>query len=163
MYPTTHELFHKWSEHHPESKLELVKGKLIVGNSLVGSRLMLRQILQGWRADAAIAFAPIDLWIDALTASFELPPLTQEGDGMTRLNALEAAVQEYAYQSEDLIAGQGISNTPYHPHHGVWQSLSAGLYGVAEVVGGRSLSRDFVMRLGITALRQMCCSTNPAD
>jgi hypothetical protein len=46
-------LFDNWINHNPEGKLKLIEGQLIVGNSLVGSWLLLRQILQGWRADAA--------------------------------------------------------------------------------------------------------------
>jgi hypothetical protein len=57
LYPTTSELFESFSNHRPEGKLELVESQLIVGNTIAGSRLLLRQILQGWKADAAIAFA----------------------------------------------------------------------------------------------------------
>ncbi|WP_206755081.1 hypothetical protein [Leptolyngbya sp. FACHB-711] len=42
--------------HRPEGKLELIEDHLIVG-----SQLLLRQILQGWRAIAAITFAPIEI------------------------------------------------------------------------------------------------------
>ena len=66
MYPTTKELFESFSHCRPAGKLELIEGRLIVGNTIVGSRLLLCQILQGWTADAAIAFAPIETWIEAL-------------------------------------------------------------------------------------------------
>lgn len=148
MYPTMQELFHDWSEHRPEGKLELIEGKLIVGNSLVGSRLMLRQILQGWKADAAVAFASPEMWVEALKAGFGLSASAQSEDVQAYLEALESAGVDYLYQPEDLIAGQGVANTLFHPHHGVLQSLSTGLFAIAEDVGGRSLSRDFVMRLG---------------
>jgi len=55
LYPPTSEVFDTWINNKPESKLELIDGQLVVGNSLIGSRLLLRQILQGWRADAAVA------------------------------------------------------------------------------------------------------------
>lgn len=48
MYPTPKERFEDITRHHPENKLELIGGQLIVGNSLAGSRLLLRQILQAW-------------------------------------------------------------------------------------------------------------------
>ena len=72
MYPSPTERFEDFINHRPESKLELIEGQLIVGNSLTGSRLLLRQILQGWGAEAAIALAPIETWIEALTASYDL-------------------------------------------------------------------------------------------
>jgi hypothetical protein len=46
MYPTTEELFESFSRHKPEGKLELIESRLIVRNTIVGSRLLLRQILQ---------------------------------------------------------------------------------------------------------------------
>ena len=61
---------------------------------------------------------------------------------------LERAVAEITYLSEDLITGKGIASYPYHPHHGVLQSLSTGLFAVAENLGGRSLGRDFVTAIG---------------
>jgi hypothetical protein len=76
LYPPTSELFDTWINNKPESKLELIDGQLVVGNSLIGSRLLLRQILQGWRADAAVALAPIETWLQALSAGYglTLPP-----------------------------------------------------------------------------------------
>ncbi|MGJ3249467.1 MAG: hypothetical protein ACFE0I_25775 [Elainellaceae cyanobacterium] len=47
-------------------------------------------------------------------------------------------------ESTRKIAGQGVANYPYHPHHGVRQALSTRLFTVAEDIGGRSLGRDFV-------------------
>ncbi|MDJ0704653.1 MAG: Uma2 family endonuclease [Leptolyngbyaceae cyanobacterium MO_188.B28] len=148
MYPTTKELFEFFSRHRPESKLELIEGRLIVGNTIVSSRLLLQQILQGWKAEAAIALAPIELWIEALKIGFALSCSTEGNDISEALDILEGAVAEIAYQPEDLITGKGIANHPYHPHHGVLQSLSTGLFSISENFGGRSLSRDFVMRLG---------------
>ncbi len=148
MYPTTEELFESFSYHRPEGKLELIEGRLIVGNTLVGSRLLLRQILQGWRADAAIALAPLETWIEALKRGFHLACPTEENEIANTLNLLEASVAELEYQPEDLLTGQGVANYPYHPHHGVRQYLSTSLHDLAEDLGGRALGRDFVMRLG---------------
>ena len=73
MYPTTEELFESFSRHRPESKLELIEGRLIVGNTIVGSRLLPQQILQGWKAEAAIALAPL-VWAKRLARCFEQIP-----------------------------------------------------------------------------------------
>lgn len=147
MYPTTEALFESFSHHRPEGKLKLIAGRLIVGNTIVGSRLLLQQILQGWRADAAIALAPIETWVEALKRGFHLGCSTEGSELETTLNVLEAAVAALEYQAEDLLTGQGVANFPYHPHHGVQQYLSTNLHDLAEDLGGRSLGRDFVMRL----------------
>ncbi len=68
------DLFNDFCRQGTEGKLELIDGKLIVGNSIVGSRLLLRQILQGWGAEAAVAIAPVSLWIEALAVNLELNP-----------------------------------------------------------------------------------------
>ncbi|MEO1095390.1 MAG: hypothetical protein AAFX01_10875 [Cyanobacteria bacterium J06638_28] len=44
MYSTPKERLEDFTRHHPEHKLALIDGKLVVGNSLAGSRLLLRQI-----------------------------------------------------------------------------------------------------------------------
>ncbi|NJL46696.1 MAG: hypothetical protein HC929_03310 [Leptolyngbyaceae cyanobacterium SM2_5_2] len=72
LYPPISELFDNWINNKPESNLELIDGQLIVGNSLTGSRLLLRQILRGWRADVAVALAPIETWLQALAAGYGL-------------------------------------------------------------------------------------------
>jgi hypothetical protein len=97
MYPTFKERFEDFCHHHPENKLELIDGQLIVGNSLVGSRLLLRQILQGWGADAAIALAPIDTWLAALAAGYgwRIPTDSSLDDTLTVLEA-QASVGEFA-------------------------------------------------------------------
>lgn len=97
---------------------------MIVGNTIVGSRLLLQQILQGWKADAAIAFAPVDTWIEALRVGLDLSCSMEEHSIADALDILEATVAEIEYHSEDLITGQGVANYPYHPHHGVRQALS---------------------------------------
>ncbi|MBD2068664.1 Uma2 family endonuclease [Leptolyngbya sp. FACHB-671] len=147
MYLTAEELFESFSNHRPEGKLELVEGRLVVGNTIVGSRLLLRQVLQGWRADAAIALAPMNLWIEALQVGFNLPSST-EGDRFSVLQDLETACADVEYQPENLIPGEGVANYPYYPHHGVRQYLSTCLHDVAEDLGGQAFGRDFVMRLG---------------
>ncbi|NJL40162.1 MAG: Uma2 family endonuclease [Leptolyngbyaceae cyanobacterium RM2_2_4] len=145
MYPSREELFHDFSEHHPEGKLELIDGKLIVGNSLVGSRLLLRQILQGWKADAAVALAPIEIWIEAIKAGFNLSIPGSSTDNHLLLDALDREVQQIAYQAEDLAAGWGGD---HFPHDRIRQDLTMALFAIAKQLGGQSLGRDFVMRLG---------------
>lgn len=143
-YPSTSELFESWRSDKPESKLELIDGRLIVGNSLMGSRLLLRQILQGWRAAAAIALAPTETWLAALAAGYGAHlPDTDSWD--IQLDSLEVQLAEFAFVPEDLRAG-GASQT--WSHYQVWQQLTMDLFRLNSAVGGQSLGRDFVMRLG---------------
>jgi hypothetical protein len=105
-------LFGDFCRRGAESKLELIDGKRIVGNSIVGSRLLLRQILQGWRAEAAVAIkSPISLWIEALVANLELNPaeINREDLHTTILN-LKAIASKKEYRAEDLSAGFGKHN-----------------------------------------------------
>mgnify|MGYP001800994785 CR=1 FL=1 len=50
----------------PETRFELVNGQFLVGGTLEGTRWLLKEALLGWGLDAAIAFAPLDQWWDAL-------------------------------------------------------------------------------------------------
>lgn len=145
MYPTQAALFDDFSEHHPEGKLELIDRRLIVGNSLIGSRLMLRQLLQGWRAEAAVAVASIEQWIEALREGFNLAVQTDGQNVETILDTLEQAAAAIPYEAEDLVAGWGGDT---FVHHQIRQDLSMALFQVAGQVGGQSLGRDFVMQLG---------------
>ncbi len=65
--------YHAWS---PGSKIELVHGKLVIGDSLIHSRRLLRQILQGWGVEAIVALAPESLWWQALSHTFDAPVMT---------------------------------------------------------------------------------------
>ncbi|MBW4552761.1 MAG: Uma2 family endonuclease [Aphanocapsa sp. GSE-SYN-MK-11-07L] len=57
---------------YPEFRLELVEGKFLIGGILAGSRWLLREALLGWGAEAAIAFAPIEQWWEALRVAYQV-------------------------------------------------------------------------------------------
>jgi Uma2 family endonuclease/predicted nucleotidyltransferase len=57
----------------PESKLELISGKLIAGNSLAGSRSLLSALLESCGPQAVLPFAPAALWRQALSKAFSAP------------------------------------------------------------------------------------------
>lgn len=142
----TADLFHDFLDRGPESKLELIDSRLIVGNTIVGSRLLLRQILQGWGASAAVALAPLEQWVEALSQGFEIPIATSDSGNITQtLDDLQSQIAGWEYRPEDLIAGfRGDENN----HNAIRQHLTTALWQVAELVGGQCMSRDFVMRLG---------------
>lgn len=113
LYPPTSQLFDNWINNKPESKLELIGGQLIVGNSLPGSRLLLRQILQGWRADAAVALAPIDTWLQSLAAGYDLT-MPQTGSHLEILNYLEEQIADVDFIPQDLQAGRARITWAHH-------------------------------------------------
>jgi Uma2 family endonuclease len=133
--------YHAWS---PGSKIELVNGQLIVGDSLVHSRRLLSQILRGWGVEAIAALASERLWWEALSYTFGAPMLTS-------LDGFDASIlQQWAevidYQPEN------------PPHHGSWrfaysqlrQALRMAMFGLGMRYEklGQSLGGGFVHRLG---------------
>jgi hypothetical protein len=59
----------------PESKLELIDGRLIAGNNLAGSRYLLWAILQLLGPQAALGLASPDRWWSAVATAYQAPPL----------------------------------------------------------------------------------------
>jgi hypothetical protein len=137
------ENFAYFDESRPEPKLELVDGRLLVGNGLTGSRLLLDHILRGWGTDAAVAFSTIEHWIDALCAAFRLPPPGHSGDDALSFLQEQAAHIDHAVPA--LTPGAEGEDAG---HWRVRQHLFYSLYEVSEALGGQALGRDFVMRLG---------------
>ena len=138
----TNDLFEDYTRYGPEPKLELIDGRLIVGNNLAASRLLLRHILTGWGASAAVALAPIEQWLEALSIGFGAPVPRELSSAGERLAFLKSWASAVAFQAEDLIAGfggEGISHNLIHVH------ITSSLWRVSHVLGGGCHSRDFVM------------------
>ena len=130
-----------WS---PGSRIELVDGQLVVGDSLTHSRLLLSQILRGWGVDAVVALAPELLWWEALSYTFGAPAVAH----FDELNS--AAMQHWGAQ---------LAFEPEIPqHHGNWrwpyselrQALRLAMFslGRRDAKLGQSLGGGFVNRLG---------------
>ncbi|MEM1241546.1 MAG: Uma2 family endonuclease [Cyanobacteria bacterium P01_H01_bin.26] len=143
-YSTVSERLDAWLDFKPESKLELIDGQLIVGNSLMGSRLLLRQLLQGWSVGAAISLAPIEAWLDALAVAYQVS-LPDTKPLALQIDRLEIQFADAAFIPEDLHMGSAERTWS---HHRVRQQLTLDLFRLDKTVGGWSLGRDFVMRLG---------------
>jgi Putative restriction endonuclease len=131
--------YHAW---FPGTKIELVNGQLIIGNSLIHSRRLLQQILRGWGIEAIVALAPAQLWWDALSRVFGGLPVNLDAD----------EIHHWANQ---------ISFEPDYPPHqgqGDWQWLDSSLLqnlqmamfmlGYRHEKLGQSLGGGFVNRLG---------------
>lgn len=128
-----------------ERKLELIDSRLIVGNTIAGSRLLLWQILQGWGAAAAVALAPLDRWIEALVLGFEIPTTSATSNVIETLDYFQTQITGTEYYSEDLIAQIRGDESK---HNYIRQQLTSALWEVARLIGGECMGRDFVMRLG---------------
>lgn len=62
----------------PECRFELVDGQFLVGETLEGSRWLLKEALIGWGLEAAIAFAPVEQWWEALRQAYDISCQTEE-------------------------------------------------------------------------------------
>ena len=126
----------------PESKLELIDGRLLAGNSLAGSRYLLWAILQTLGPQAALPLAPRELWWSALATTFQAPAMLSSDQVWERW----AAHVEHAPQVA--LTGPHFS----WAHHDAYSQLMIGLHlAMREGDGiGRSIQR-FVMRLGENA------------
>ena len=101
--------------------------------------------MQGWKADAAVALAPVEHWIEALKQGLNLSIPGSSADIHTLLDALVAGSGQVNYQPQDLTAGWGGDQ---FLHNRIRQDLTMALFQIAKQLGGQSLGRDFVMRLG---------------
>jgi len=127
----------------PESKLELIDGRLIAGNSLMGSRYLLWAILQTLGPRAALSLAPRQTWWSALATTFQAPPM------LSSTQAWERWAAQVVNTSQVAPAGPHFS----WDHHEAYSQLMLGLH-LAMREGeriGDSIQR-FVMRLGEDAL-----------
>lgn len=134
---------------HPEPKIELINGRLVIGNSLRGSRYVLWDLLAHLSPDAALGMASESLWWDALTAAHRRqdpprPPEEAEADA-----AGMALWRSWAAEIEDPPAPEPAGPMGSPPHRIAVHNLAFGLFGACRRANiGLSLSRDCVVRLG---------------
>jgi Uma2 family endonuclease len=122
----------------PESKLELLGGKLII-STIAGSRWIAREILRDYGPLMMLPMAPPSLWWQALQAAYAPQPLPAS------VPAWEAWSDRLEY--EPSVAPAGPRDT--RDHHRLFDLLKWGLWHLAESTGlGETLGRDFVIRLG---------------
>ena len=84
--PSQDELLKQWASQSiemqfwqwPEFRLELVNGQFLIGGTLGGSRWLLKEALMGWGLEAAVAFAPVEQWWDALRLAYGVSCQTSE-------------------------------------------------------------------------------------
>jgi Uma2 family endonuclease len=133
--------FDKHIHEMPEPKLELIDGRLAVGND-AGNMQLLRHLLEGWGAEAALPMASVELWWKALYQGFQAfqPPNPQKP-----AQVWQSWASQLSYAVELEPAGPMLSGK----HRATRQTLMMGLFDLgrkhrfAHVAG-----RDVIMRLG---------------
>jgi hypothetical protein len=125
----------------PEPKLELLDGALSVGNG-AGNLQLLRHVLEGWGAEAALPMPPAGLWWEALHQGFQhFEPPSPHQPGPT----WKAWAAQLSYGPELVPAGPMLDGE----HRVVRESLMMGLFGLAREEDFAHVSgRDVIMRLG---------------
>lgn len=137
--------FDRWIEEMPEPKLELLDGRLSVGNG-AGNQRLLHHLLEGWGAQAALPMAPVELWWQALHQGFRPfhPP-----DPRKPASIWQAWAGQLSYAPSLAPAGPMLEAK----HRVARESLTMGLFGIAQDHGFAHVSgRDVIMRLGDDAL-----------
>jgi hypothetical protein len=131
----------RWEE-YPESKLELIDGRLVAGNNLRGSRYLLWDILEGWGVEAALPMAAAALWWQALHqgfARFQPPTATKPA----------ATWQAWAAQVSYAPQVEPAGPRSDWKHYDAANRLRMGLFKATHEDGfGLSIGRDCAMRLG---------------
>lgn len=128
----------------PEPKIELLDGRLVIGNG-AGNMQLLRHLLEGWGAAAALPMALDELWWQALSDGFRqfAPPGPHKSPEVWR-----AWAAQLNYIPELAPAGPMLDGK----HRAARQSLMMGLFGSAREHKCAHVSgRDVIMRLGTNA------------
>jgi Uma2 family endonuclease len=137
--------FDQYIREMPEPKLELLDGRLLVGNG-AGNMQLLRHLLDGWGAGAAVPMAPAELWRQALHQGFRHldPPAPAKP-----LPVWQAWAAQVTYVPALAPAGPMLDGK----HRAARERLMMGLFGLArEGTFAQVSGRDVVMRLGEDAL-----------
>lgn len=134
--------FERWWATTPENKLELIDGQLII-STMAGSRRVAWYLLDDYGPAMALPMASSDLWWEALRQAFDPQPTPRTPEEWAEW----AATVEH--KPEPPSAG------PYGSleHRRAYDLLQHGFYCLSGRSGlGKSLGRDFVIRLGENGL-----------
>ena len=128
----------------PECRFELVDGQFLVGGTLEGSRWLLKDALIGWGLEAAISFAPLDQWCEALRQAYGVSCQSQE-DWLLWAESLPLSSEyrdNYYSPLGSKYAGEHRWTRDY-----LWQALSSAVIqnGIGKCFGpnhGMQLAQD---------------------
>ncbi len=132
----------EWWETTPEPKLELIDGQLFI-STLEGSRRIFWECLRDYGPPKLLSHAPAALWWEALQQAFQPEPMPRAPEEWL------AWADALVYNPEPGPAGPRGSVE----HRRIYDQFWFGLFGFMEASGlGRSIGRDFVVRLGENGL-----------
>jgi Uma2 family endonuclease len=138
----------------PEPKLELLDGRLTVGNG-AGNMQLLRHLLDGWGAEAAVPMAPAEWWWQALYQGFRaFDPPSPEKPAVWK-----AWAAQLTYMPDLSPAGPMRDGR----HAAARERLMLSLYGLAREHDdfAQVAGRDVVMRLGQAAFTPDVFAVSP--
>jgi Uma2 family endonuclease len=140
----------------PEPKLELLGGRFLVGNG-AGNMQLLRHLLEGWGAEAAVPMAPRELWLQALRQGFgEFDPPAPEKP----LAVWQAWAAQLAYAPSLAPAGPMLDRK----HGAARERLMMSLFRLAEDRRAAHVcGRDVVMCLEEDALTPDVFAVGPGQ
>lgn len=132
--------FWRW----PEFRLELVNDQFLVGGTLEGSRWLLKEALIGWGLEAAIAFAPLEQWWEALRQAYKVSCQSSE-DWLLWSESLPLS-SEYR-EDYDIPLGSKYAGEHRWMRDYLWQALSSAVFqsGLGKCFGpnyGMQLAQD---------------------
>jgi hypothetical protein len=130
----------RWIVEMPEAKLELLDGRLVVGNG-AGNLRLLHYLLEGWGVKSVLPMATAELWWAALARGFQHfdPPSPRKPASLWQCWAAQLN-----YLPEIPLAGPNREGR----HHAARENLTMGLFHLTGVDGFAHVTgRDVVMRL----------------
>lgn len=136
--------FYKRLDELPEPKIELLDGKLCVGNG-AGNLQLLKHLVDGWGAQAALPMAAPAQWWQALHLGFMdfQPPAPDKPAAVWHAWAAQLSYAPILPPAGPMVDGK---------HRGVRQTLHMGLFGLArENRFAHVIGRDVIMKLGTDA------------
>lgn len=134
------EAIDRWQDEMPEPKLELLDGRLAVGND-AGNLRLFQHLLEGWGAASALPMASADLWGEALALGFKDfdPPSPRKP-----LSVWQSWAAQLSYVPQLPEAGPMLNGK----HRAIRESLTMGLFHLTGLEGFAHVhGRDVLMRL----------------
>jgi Uma2 family endonuclease len=144
----------QWIKEMPEPKLELLDGRLVVGNG-AGNMRLLHHLLEGWGAESVLSMAPSNLWWEALARAFRTfdPPSPQKPTPVW-----QSWAAQLSYVPDIPLAGPMGEGK----HRTIRENLTMGLFHLTGLEGfARVTGKDVVMRLGNDAFTPDVFVTGP--
>lgn len=127
----------------PEIRFELINGQFLVGGTLEGTRWLLKEALLGWGLDAAIAFAPLNQWWEALRQAHNLD-CQSEADWLAWADSLPLSEDYRNYQQNQPLGSKYTGEHRWAREH----LQMAFRFAVSRANLGKCSGPNYGMQLG---------------